>query len=180
MNVAQISTLYERYIAASPHTDNAERLWKEATESPEKFYLILGIWARQNRVGEQVVEPLVAPIIIQQDAPIHLPQPVMQVEVPNIVVHPVAPLAPVPHVASVPPVAPVPLVLPVRDQPLLRQQLEHLNTLAPRPRRQAIDALGLNAVDRKSLVNRLWRLRHPDEVRQNARRSYQNRRNLNT
>jgi len=173
MNTAEISTLYKRFIDASPDADNAQRLWKEATETPDKFYLLLAILYRQNRAAEQVVEPLVlppsvAPIVIQQD----LPPPVMQVDVPNLVV----PNPLVPNLV-VPPVPPVPLIL---NQPLSRQQLEHLNTLAPRPRRQAIDALGLNAVDRKSLVNRLWRLRHPDEVRQNARRSYQNRRNLNT
>lgn len=54
--------------------------------------------------------------------------------------------------------------------------LQRLNELDSRERRQAIAGLNLNDRDRESLVNRLWRLRNPDRVRQNSRRAYQNRR----
>jgi hypothetical protein len=54
--------------------------------------------------------------------------------------------------------------------------LQRLNQLSSSERRQAIAGLNINDRDRASLVNRLWRLRNPDRVRQNSRRAYQNRR----
>jgi hypothetical protein len=56
--------------------------------------------------------------------------------------------------------------------------LQRLNELDSRQRRQAIAGLNLNDCDRKALVNKLWRLNNPQRVRENSRRAYQKRRNL--
>ena len=58
--------------------------------------------------------------------------------------------------------------------------LQRLNQLESRERRQAIASLNLNDHDRESLVNKLWRLRNPDRVRSNSRRAYQKKRRLST
>jgi len=153
---------------ASSDEDNADRLYKEATESRENFNIMMSIFVRQNRLHDQFIEPIVLPPPVQPSDAVQTPT------------HVQAP-APVQAQPAAQPTVPVQVETPsVNTRPLSRQQLENLNAMESRARRQAIDALGLNAADRKSLVNRLWRLRHPDEVRQNSRRSYQNRRNLNT
>jgi hypothetical protein len=53
--------------------------------------------------------------------------------------------------------------------------LQRLNELDSRQRRQTIAALNLNDSEHDSLVNKLWRLRNPDRVRLNSRRAYQKR-----
>ena len=57
-----------------------------------------------------------------------------------------------------------------------KNEMIALNAMSTADRKRAIDRLNLNDVDRTRLVNSLWRLRNPERVRQNSRRSYQNRR----
>jgi len=163
MNASEQSAFYKRFIMASSDEENALRLYAEATKSQENFNLLMAILTRQNGNVPEIIPQLVLP---PAAAPAAAPEPI-QVPVP----------APSAALVQVPSAAPNPIDGTVNNR-LSIQQLEHLNTLGARQRRQAIDLLGLNATERKSLVNRLWRLRHPDEVRQNARRSYQNRNNL--
>jgi hypothetical protein len=56
--------------------------------------------------------------------------------------------------------------------------LQRLNQLSSADRRQEISKLNLNDRDHDNLINKLWRLRNPDRVRSNSRRSYQKRRRL--
>jgi len=55
-------------------------------------------------------------------------------------------------------------------------ELQRLNQLSKAQRRETINALNLSRDDRQFLNNKLWRLRNPDRVRRNSRKSYQKRR----
>lgn len=139
---------------ASSDEENAARLHAEATKSPENFNLIMAILTRQNGNPSDVQVPL--PSVVPNPPDVQLP-----------ISEPLAfhrqfalPAAQVPSVFPNPP-APVPQHVGRGRAELTRQQLLDLNALGKRDRTAAINLLGLNAIERKSLVNRLWRLRHP-------------------
>ena len=148
MNAAEQSAFYKRFIMASSDEDNAARLHAEATKSPENFNLIMAILTRQN--GNPVLPAVQVPAVVPNLPDVQLPLPAAQV--PAVVPNPPAPVQ-----------APAPAHQRVGQGrgEMTRQQLLDLNALGKRERTLAINLLSLNANERKSLVNRLWRLRHP-------------------
>jgi len=143
MNATEQSAFYKRFIMASSDEENAARLYAEATKSPENFNLIMAILTRQN--GNPLVQvPAVVPNL---QAPVQVPAVVPNLQAP---------------VQAQPPLqAPQPQRVGQGRREMTRQQLLDLNALGKRERTLAINLLSLNANERKSLVNRLWRLRHP-------------------
>ena len=165
MNSTEQSNFFKKIVNASTDEENAARLYKFATESRENFNIMLvtvmrqSIVANNNNVPHQhaVQVPLPVPLPLQVQA--HLPLPL-----------------PLP----LPVQAPLPVPILNNTTQVTRAHMDLLNAIqSSSDRRLAINRLGLNDIDRKTLINKLWRLRNPDAVRQNARRSYQNRRRSN-
>jgi hypothetical protein len=156
MNATEQSAFYKRFIMASSDEENAARLYAEATKSPENFNLIMAILTRQN--GNPLVQvPAVVPNL---QAPVQVPAVVPNLQAP-VQVPAVVPNLQAPVQAQPPLQAPQPQRVGQGRREMTRQQLLDLNALGKRERTLAINLLSLNANERKSLVNRLWRLRHP-------------------
>ena len=154
MNATEQSAFYKRFIMASSDEENAARLYAEATKSPENFNLIMAILTRQN--GNPLVQvPAVDPNpsdVQAEPSAFHRRFALPAAQVPAVVPNLQAPVqAP----------APQPQRVGQGRGEMTRQQLLDLNALGKRERTLAINLLSLNANERKSLVNRLWRLRHP-------------------
>jgi hypothetical protein len=161
MNAAEQSEFYKRFIMASSDEDNAARLHAEATKSPENFNLIMAILARQNSNPVLPLHPSVVQAPIAEPSAFHRRFALPIEQLPVVVPNPPAPLPP----ALPLPQDPLPQHVGQGRAQLTRQQLLDLNALGKRDRTSAINLLGLNANERKSLVNRLWRLRHPSAER---------------
>jgi len=133
-------------------------LHKWVCENPENLQTVLSIFTRTSRTEEEIQETITNPK--QQSLTLSDLQCDDELEEGEINERPIFP----------------PGTVTLRGFTDL--DLQRLNQLGSRERRQAIAGLNLNDRDRESLVNRLWRLRNPDRVRQNSRRAYQNRRRI--
>ena len=147
MSASVLSNIFKNIINTSSDEENAQRLWEHACKTQDNFYDIM---ERYSEVASQQA-PIVAMNIqeeIHQDA--EQLQPDQQVQ------------------DLFPPAN-------VTIRRISKNEMEALNAMSSAERRRAIDLLNLNDSERTKLVNSLWRLRNPERVRQNSRRSYQNR-----
>lgn len=166
MTTAQLSSIYKGIVDNSSDEDNALRLWEFARQSDFNFRTVMDehrqiVLAQGHPVFMQVEHD------DQEDDAMNMAQPAnnmhaeaqhaVQMEIDQL---PAQDLFPPGNVT-------------LRNIP--RSTMNALNAMTSGDRRRAIDRLNLNDNDRTRLVNTLWRMRNPERVRQNSRRSYQRR-----
>jgi len=177
MTTAQLSSIYKGIVNNSSDEDNALRLFEFARQSDFNFRSIMDehrqiVLAQGHPVYMEVEEDEVDPVDNVDNA-MDIAQPVnvaehintMQAEAQQEVR---MELDQVQHNLFPPG--------NVTIRSVSKNEMIALNAMTSTERKRLIDRLNLNDNDRTRLVNSLWRLRNPERVRQNSRRSYQNRR----
>jgi hypothetical protein len=179
MTTAQLSSIYKGIVNTSSDEDNALRLFEFARQSDFNFRTIMDehrqiVLAQGHPVYMEVEQDEPDQVDDVDDAmdiaqPVNVAQPIntmhaeaqqeVRMELDQVQVqHNLFP----------------PGNVTIRS--VSKNEMTALNAMTSAERKRAIDRLNLNDVDRTRLVNSLWRLRNPERVRQNSRRSYQNRR----
>jgi hypothetical protein len=179
MTTAQLSSIYKGIVNTSSDEDNALRLFEFARQSDFNFRTIMDehrqiVLAQGHPVYMEVEQDEPDQVDDVDDAmdiaqPVNVAQPIntmhaeaqqeVRMELDQVQVqHNLFP----------------PGNVTIRS--VSKNEMTALNSMTSTERKRAIDRLNLNDVDRTRLVNSLWRLRNPERVRQNSRRSYQNRR----
>ena len=178
MTTAQLSSIYKGIVNTSSDEDNALRLWEFARQSDYNFRTVMDehrqiILALVPTVRMEVEHDQADDVydVMDLEEPENVAQPVnnmhaeaqleVQMELDHAQVH--HNLFPPGNVA-------------LRN--ISRDAMNVLNSMSSAERRRALDRLNLNDADRTRLVNSLWRLRNPERVRQNSRRSYQRRQQI--
>jgi hypothetical protein len=153
MNQEQIMT---EIFTNLPLSEKTKVLYQYVCDNPENFQTVLSIFTRSSKTEEEIQE-----VFVSKQQPLTMSDLETDDE---------------PEEGdNEGPIFPPGTVTLRRFTDL---DLQRLNELDSRQRRQAIAGLNLNDCDRKALVNKLWRLNNPQRVRENSRRAYQKRRNL--
>jgi hypothetical protein len=171
MTTAQLSSIYKGIVNNSSDEDNALRLWEFARQSEFNFSTVL----EEHR---QIILAQGHPVYmeVEQDEPdqVDNQSELMDLAEPINTMHAEAQEAVQMEIEQVQNNLFPPGNVTIRS--VSKNEMIALNAMSSADRKRAIDRLNLNDVDRTRLVNSLWRLRNPERVRQNSRRSYQNRR----
>lgn len=153
MNQEQIMT---EIFTNLPLSEKTKVLYQYVCDNPENFQTVLSIFTRSSKSEEEIQETITNP----KQQPLTISDLETDDEQEDDNNGPIFP----------------PGTVTLRRFTDL--DLQRLNQLGSRDRRQTIAGLNLNDRDRKALVNKLWRLNNPDRVRSNSRRAYQRRRCL--
>jgi hypothetical protein len=153
MNPEQVIT---EILSKLPLSEKTKLLHQWVSEDPENLQTVLSIFTRTSKTEEEIQETITNP----KQQPLTMSDLETDDE---------------PEDDNNGPIFPPGTVTLRRFTDL---DLQRLNQLGSRDRRQTIAGLNLNERDRKALVNKLWRLNNPDRVRTNSRRAYQKRRCL--
>lgn len=162
MATAEQSSIYKRIINDSSDEDNALRLFEFSRESISNFRIFMDKYKQLILEHEQVVDA-----VVEQDAHVNMAQPIDS--------HTEAEDAVQMEMAQSNDIFPPGNVTLRR---ISKNEMNALNALSGAERRRTIDRLNLNSADRTRLINSLWRLRNPDRVRENSKRSYQRRQQI--
>ena len=173
MTTAQLSSIYKGIVNTSSDEDNALRLWEFARQSDFNFRTIMD----EHR---QIVLAQGHPVYmeVEQDEPDQVDDvdDAMDIAQPINTMHAEAQQEVRMELDQVQTVHNLFPPGNVTIRSVSKNEMTALNAMTSTERKRAIDRLNLNDNDRTRLVNSLWRLRNPERVRQNSRRSYQNRR----
>jgi len=169
MTTAQLSSIYKGIVNNSSDEDNAARLFEFARQSDFNFRTVMD----EHR---QIVLAQGQPVFMdeEQDEPDQVDgvDDAMDMAQPVNMAHAEAQQEVRMELDQVHNLFP-PGNVTLRN--ISRDTMNALNAMTSSERRRALDRLNLNDNDRTRLVNSLWRLRNPERVRQNSRRSYQRR-----
>lgn len=164
MTTAQLSSVFKWIVNNSSDEENELRLFEFARLSDDKFRTVMGVYRQfVKEPGQSAYSE------IDHDDTVIIDQPMdMNSEAQQAV--------PV-EIAQVQDIFP-PGNVTMRN--ISRDTMIALNAMSKIERSRELDRLNLNDTDRTRLMNSLWRLRNPDKVRQNSRRSYQRRKEAKT